>query len=174
MTLGDTLKKLRGKLGLTQREVAKKIGVRQNAYSQYETGDREPSLRILTDIANVYKVSPEVFFAVEFEKEINDRLSLEELCRVLQILIYKSGHLFFILNERLLEYKMNVGIPKRRNITRNEYEEYLETLRDHYSSIEKVKELLKTKIDPQSFEEFIKGNRVLYNVDDMEVTFKDE
>lgn len=43
--------------GLTQREVADFIGCSVGAYSKYETGDREPSITVLSRLADYYGVS---------------------------------------------------------------------------------------------------------------------
>jgi transcriptional regulator with XRE-family HTH domain len=51
------LKKYRIAKGLTQRAVADYIGCSAVVYSRYETGDREPSIDMLTKIADCFDVS---------------------------------------------------------------------------------------------------------------------
>lgn len=40
--IGQKLKELRTKKGVTQEEIAKEIGVSPSAYAQYETGQKVP------------------------------------------------------------------------------------------------------------------------------------
>lgn len=47
----------RKKLGLTQADLAKKVGVRQNAISNYEQGIRYPRLDELEHIAEALKTT---------------------------------------------------------------------------------------------------------------------
>lgn len=55
--LNEKLRKIRNELGLTQEDVAKKIGVTRAAYTQYETGKRSPDLETLKLIARTFNVS---------------------------------------------------------------------------------------------------------------------
>ena len=51
-----TLKQLRQQAGLTQAELAEKLGVGQSAVSMYENGAREPDFDALKHIANFFSV----------------------------------------------------------------------------------------------------------------------
>ena len=51
------LKELRTTNKFTQQEVAQKLNISQRAYGFYETGDREPSLDTLINMADLFKVS---------------------------------------------------------------------------------------------------------------------
>ncbi len=53
MAVSDRLKTAREKKGLTQREVARAIGVSQPAYCNFESGYKVPSLVIAKSISNV-------------------------------------------------------------------------------------------------------------------------
>lgn len=52
----EVLVLLRKMAGLSQQELANKLGMTRSAISMYETGQREPSLEILEAFANFYKV----------------------------------------------------------------------------------------------------------------------
>jgi len=56
MQLNDRLKKLRKAQGLTQAELAKALGVRQQVIGSYETGFRKPPIERLPDLAKALKV----------------------------------------------------------------------------------------------------------------------
>lgn len=47
--------------GLTQKQLAKKLGIRQQNVSQYEKGQRRPKIESLIKIAKVYDISVKTF-----------------------------------------------------------------------------------------------------------------
>lgn len=53
----DNLKKIRESKGLTQKEVADKLGIFVQSYSRYENTDQEPKLNRVVEIANILNVS---------------------------------------------------------------------------------------------------------------------
>lgn len=53
----NLLKRLRKSQGYMQSDVAEIIGVSRQAFSNYERGLREPSLKVLVTLANFYDVS---------------------------------------------------------------------------------------------------------------------
>lgn len=57
MALTESLKRFRSQLGLTQKQVADAIGMRESSYQRYEQGRSLPSVAILERIADAYNVS---------------------------------------------------------------------------------------------------------------------
>lgn len=55
--LGERLKELREERNLTQRELAKKLGINGVTYLHYEKDQREPPLSLLADMAKFFDVS---------------------------------------------------------------------------------------------------------------------
>lgn len=55
--LSERLKTLRKEAGLTQEEVAKKLGISRPAYTYWEKGEKKPTPDKLTQIANLFGVS---------------------------------------------------------------------------------------------------------------------
>ena len=55
--LGERLKELREERGLTQRELARELGINSVTYLHYEKEQREPPLALLADFAKFYGVS---------------------------------------------------------------------------------------------------------------------
>ena len=53
----NRLREIRRNRGLTQREISEQIGCSVGAYSKYETGSRDPSIIVLTRLADYYHVS---------------------------------------------------------------------------------------------------------------------
>ena len=61
----EMLQKLRGEAGLTQEEVAERIGVERATYARYESGARKLSAPALISLAHLYKVSPEYIMLMD-------------------------------------------------------------------------------------------------------------
>ena len=59
---GNYIKQRRSNLGLTQEEVAEKIGISQVAYGRYELGMREPNFSLILKISEVLDFKPGEFF----------------------------------------------------------------------------------------------------------------
>ena len=59
---GNFIRDQRQKMGLTQEEVANKLGISQVAYGRYELGTREPSFELIFKIADVLGFKPGDFF----------------------------------------------------------------------------------------------------------------
>ena len=57
MNVGDRLRRSREQKRWSQLDVAAKTGVSNMSISNYERGEREPSLEILTQLARLYEVS---------------------------------------------------------------------------------------------------------------------
>lgn len=55
--LSDRLKGLRDKYGLSQKQVAERLGVSPSIVSGYETGERTPSTEVLLALSRLYHVS---------------------------------------------------------------------------------------------------------------------
>lgn len=55
--LPEKLKTLRLQLGLSQKEVAAKLGVSPSVISGYETGERTPSTEVILGLSYIYKCS---------------------------------------------------------------------------------------------------------------------
>ena len=56
----DTLARLRRERGLTQAELAARLGISKSAVSMYECGNREPELDLLRAMADLFGVSESV------------------------------------------------------------------------------------------------------------------
>lgn len=55
--IGETLKDLRVRKGMTQQEIADAVGVSPSAWGMYESGERVPRDEIKISIANFFKKS---------------------------------------------------------------------------------------------------------------------
>ena len=70
LTMGVKIKELREKAGMTQTELAEKLGLSKSVISAYEKGIRNPSFKILPQIAKTFNVTELFFFEKgEWEKQ---------------------------------------------------------------------------------------------------------
>lgn len=62
MSIGENIKKLREATGMSQDELARAVGVGQNAISKIEAGTRFPSVITLRNIARVFNVTTDSLY----------------------------------------------------------------------------------------------------------------
>lgn len=71
-TIGDKIKEYRKQLGLTQVQIAKRLGITQGTLALYETGKRHPKIETVNRIADALCVSSsKLFDGVEIEEAEN-------------------------------------------------------------------------------------------------------
>lgn len=69
MTTGENIRKLRKKMGLTQKELAERMQTSESLISQYEKGIKKPRIETSIRIANALGVS--VYSIVDFDTASN-------------------------------------------------------------------------------------------------------
>lgn len=75
--LRDRIKEARKKLGLTQQEVAERIGVAKSTYTGYETGNSSPDMLRMARIMQVLQVDANYLLQDEMrENNVSDRNKL--------------------------------------------------------------------------------------------------
>lgn len=82
----ENLKKVRQKLGLSQKEIAEKIGIQQAQYSRYEVST-SPSTEILEKLVKVFNINVNYLLTGEGSMFITPELSKE----ILQFKIPKNS-----------------------------------------------------------------------------------
>ncbi|WP_353683982.1 helix-turn-helix transcriptional regulator [Thermodesulfovibrio sp. 3907-1M] len=87
MKIGETIKKLRKAKGISQMELADRIGITYQQLQKYEKGKSKITIERLIDIAKALDVPVSVFFHEVYEKErkfySEDEVILIELYRKL-------------------------------------------------------------------------------------------
>ena len=63
--MNKKLKELRLEKGLSQKVIAKALGITLSAYSNYEQGIRTPSIETIKKICEYYKVSSDYLLGLE-------------------------------------------------------------------------------------------------------------
>jgi len=96
MNFGKSFKFYRQKTGLTQKEAADKIGVKDYQLGNYETNRSQPSLEILKKMSKVYFVSIDKMLGnnvlankLASENNQDDYVDMEELLRKLNNVVSK-------------------------------------------------------------------------------------
>lgn len=83
MSVGKRLRAAREAAGMTQAEVAKRLGVSESSIRLYELGKRQPNDEILERIAAAVGVDPQAFVEIEIDS-VRDVLEilfrLEDAC----------------------------------------------------------------------------------------------
>lgn len=69
--LGNKLKELRLQAGLTQKQLAEKLGVTKSVVSYYELQERCPSPEVLIKLANIFHVSADYLLGIENKHFLN-------------------------------------------------------------------------------------------------------
>ncbi|MCH5314567.1 MAG: helix-turn-helix transcriptional regulator [Eubacterium sp.] len=57
MTMGERIKELRKKSGMTQMDLAKKLGVTKGTISTWETGSRSPNYDVVDQMCEMFRAS---------------------------------------------------------------------------------------------------------------------
>ncbi len=76
---GKILRSLRIKAGLTQKQLAEKMGVTSSVVSYYELSERNPSPEILVKLSHIFHVTTDYLLGIEREK--NDSLDIKGLSK---------------------------------------------------------------------------------------------
>ena len=100
MNVSNRLKELRLERNKTQKELAAHLGITRQAYNRYETGQREPGLDMLMQIADHYQVSAQVLFMSEVNLDNLDQLMVSELGALYE-------HKYRILDDIILYLEIN-------------------------------------------------------------------
>ena len=72
LTLGTTLKRLRGASGLSQKELAQLLEVDPSYVSHLESDRREPSVRLLRQLATHLDIPPGLLLAITLWSDMPD------------------------------------------------------------------------------------------------------
>lgn len=68
--LFENLKKAREAMGLSQKEVAEKVGITQQAYSSMESGLKVPAISTLSAFADVFETTTDELLGRQKRREL--------------------------------------------------------------------------------------------------------
>lgn len=71
VNFGYKLKELRARAGMTQTDLAKRLGITKSVVSYYELQERNPSPDILIRLAEIFHVTSDYLLGIEHKKIID-------------------------------------------------------------------------------------------------------
>ena len=84
---GNTLKTLRIKHNLTQKQLADKLGLTKSVISAYETGLRMPSYDVLISLARIFKTSTDYLLGANYHQDADlSGLSEDEIAIITDLI----------------------------------------------------------------------------------------
>ncbi len=71
MNFGDKLKSLRKEAGMTQTDLAKRLGITKSVVSYYERQERTPSPDVLIQLTDIFHVTSDYLLGITHRKMID-------------------------------------------------------------------------------------------------------
>ena len=71
VNFGERLRSLRTQSGMTQTELAKRLGITKSVVSYYERLERSPSPDVLIQLADIFRVTTDYLLGVTHKKTID-------------------------------------------------------------------------------------------------------
>ncbi len=69
--IADRIKKLREDKGMTQTELAKKLGITRSSVNAWEMGISVPSTQYVVELAGIFKISTDYLLGVATSSSVN-------------------------------------------------------------------------------------------------------
>lgn len=135
MNIGDKLKELRKGEGISQEQLAEKIGVSRQAITKWETGKGIPDIENLVILADTFKLSLDELVSDGITSRQNDEK--RQLAKYINETMYNVDCTKNIDINLISANKINIGTNTNENI-------YIKLESD---TIEELESLLKIKID---------------------------
>ena len=76
MSIGKKIQILRKQVGITQSQLAEKLGLKQQAITDYETGRNDVPTKRLMEIAVILGVKPAELLDLDIDSELNKKSNL--------------------------------------------------------------------------------------------------
>ena len=103
MTIGDVIKKYRKNKGMTQEEMAVRLGVTAPAVNKWERGNTLPDVALLAPIARLLGITTDELLS--FKDDLTDEEISQYLLKIQKDLESKDFHdIFLSVKEKVEEY----------------------------------------------------------------------
>ena len=100
LTIGDNIRRYRKELGLTQDQLADKLGVTYQSVSRWENGSTYPDIEFLPAIANAFSITIDRLLGMpEAEKEQQAEEAFDDLCRECKKQEYDCDRIIALLQD---------------------------------------------------------------------------
>lgn len=105
MSIGEIIRKYREKSGMSQSDIAEKMGIKTQSYAVYETGSRVPKIEVRLQIANILGIDPLLIADLDLSDIDKKRLIMKLLYDyVPDMSINSKGHLVAVFPEEFDTY----------------------------------------------------------------------
>ena len=107
-TVGERIKSLRKANDMTQKEFSELIGVSRSTLAGYETGKIEPSLNVISRMANQFEISPSYFLrgmAVALPSDSRGEDLIDKIDELMNIISSQE----FIFNNRIVNHNSKLS-----------------------------------------------------------------
>ncbi len=88
--LADNLRRLRKQYNYAQAQIGKKLHITHQAYSNYETGVREPNLQLLAELSWIYHTSVDSLITQYCNAKNPSSVEVKKTISVLKLKIVKT------------------------------------------------------------------------------------
>ena len=85
--VADRIKQLREQAGMTQAELAKRLGITRSSVNAWEMGISVPSTRYIVELAEMFKVSADYLLGIDHETMVSVEGLTEKDIQVVYALI---------------------------------------------------------------------------------------
>lgn len=108
---GKNVAAARQSLGLSQRDIAKKLGMGQSTYAGYETGTRKVPLSVIIQLSQILNKTPDEL--IGYSKQNNNSINIQGLEKDL-VLSYRNAD---EVDKTIVKRTLNLGdeSPKQKN-----------------------------------------------------------
>lgn len=79
MSLGSKIKQLRKRAGMTQSELASRLGISSSAVGMYEQDRREPDNKVLSKLCDIFGVSGDYFIGSSYSLSESGNVEVSEV-----------------------------------------------------------------------------------------------
>ncbi len=83
MDIGEKIKEIRTKKGLTQKELADKLNVTYQAVSRWENGDAEPSISTIKEMCGIFECPIDELLGMEKQEEVEKEENVKVVEKVI-------------------------------------------------------------------------------------------
>ena len=152
----DKLKALRKEKQLTQKELAEQIGIKQNSYSDWETGKNEPNLENIVKLSKILDTSTDELLGrqVNFGDRILNKKNKYDLSVLKESNTQNLYDLKMTFAFELLDESINTDILKKILVEKNKLDKEEELILD--TILAEAKEFAD---DVNEFYKFKKSNK---------------
>ena len=117
IVVGDKIKQMREKRGLSQKEVAINVDIDRGQYSRIETNKVEPTLSTLEKIAKAFNVDVEEFFTKKPPITVDcfDKTLVEKVKIIDELEAEQKGHIYAIIDMAIANNRLKQTLTTALN-----------------------------------------------------------